>query len=112
MVLVHVSEAPTSRESSHFLEKLRFLAPFNESHTVPVEHIVVMGAPGPLIAEYAEKFATDLVVLGSPENELTEQDFATSTVLQVVSRVKCPVLCLPNVKASSPAELLQEVAGL
>jgi nucleotide-binding universal stress UspA family protein len=112
MVLVHVSEAPTSRESSHFLEKLRFLAPFNESHTVPVEHVVVMGVPGPLIAEYAEKFATDLVVLGSPENELTEQDFATSTVLQVVSRVKCPVLCLPNVKASTPAELLQEVAGL
>jgi nucleotide-binding universal stress UspA family protein len=112
LILVHVSEDPATKNSSQFLEKLRFLAPFNESHTVPVEHIVVMGVPGPLIAEYAQKFGTDLVVLGSPENELTEQDFATSTVLQVVSRVKCPVLCLPNLKISSPAELLQEIGQL
>ncbi len=112
LILVHVSEDPTTKSSSQFLEKLRFLAPFNESHTVPVEHIVVMGVPGPLIAEYAQKFGTDLVVLGSPENELTEQDFATSTVLQVVSRVKCPVLCLPNLKISSPAGLLQEIGQL
>jgi nucleotide-binding universal stress UspA family protein len=112
LILVHVAETTTTTESSHFLERLRFLAPFNESHTVPVEHIVVMGLPGPSIAEYAQRFGTDLVVLGSPENELTEQDFATSTVLQVVSRVKCPVLCLPNLQVSTPAQLPQEVAQL
>lgn len=112
LILVHVTQGPTTKESSHFLERLRSLAPFNESHTVPVEHFVVVGVAGLLIAEYAEKFGADLVVLGSPENELTEQDFATSTVLQVVSRVKCPVLCLPDLRVSSPAELLQEVSKL
>jgi hypothetical protein len=49
------------------------------------------------------------VVLGSPENELAEEDFATSTVLQVISKVKCPVLCLPLVENALPAELTYEV---
>jgi hypothetical protein len=43
------------------MERLRFLAPFNESHTVPVEHIVASGSAGKVIAEYAEKFGADLV---------------------------------------------------
>lgn len=81
----------------------------NESHTVPVEHVVASGSAGKLIADYAEKFAADLVVLGSPENELAEEDFATSTVLQVISKVKCPVLCLPFVKNGSAGELSYEV---
>jgi nucleotide-binding universal stress UspA family protein len=89
------------------MERLRFLAPFNESHTVPVEHIVASGSAGKVIAEYAEKFGADLVVLGSPENELAEEDFA---VLQVISKVKCPVLCLPLVTNARPAELTYEVA--
>jgi hypothetical protein len=49
----------------------------------------------------------DLVVLGSLENELAEEDFA---VLQVISKVKCPVLCLPLVTNARPAELTYEVA--
>jgi nucleotide-binding universal stress UspA family protein len=77
------------------MERLRFLAPFNESHTVPVEHIVASGSAGKVIAEYAEKFGADLVVLGSPENELAEEDLATSTVLQVISKVKCPCSACP-----------------
>ena len=109
LVLLHVSRGETSNEDFRYLEKLRFLAPFNESHTVPVEHIVAWGSAGKVIAEYAEKFATDLVVLGSPENELAEEDFATSTVLQVISKVKCPVLCLPFVKNARPAGLTNEV---
>jgi nucleotide-binding universal stress UspA family protein len=98
LILLHVSEGQEGRECSHYLEKLRFLAPFNELNTVPVEHIVVGGVPAESIAEYARKFGTDLVVLGSPENELTEDDLRTSTVLQVISKVKCPVLCLPSVQ--------------
>ena len=89
------------------MERLRFVAPFNESHTVPVEHIVASGPAGKVIAEYAEKFGADLVVLGSLENELAEEDFA---VLQVISKVKCPVLCLPLVTNARPAELTYEVA--
>ena len=90
------------------MERLRFLAPFSGSHTVPVEHIVASGSAGKVIAEYAEKFGADLVVLGSLENELAEEDFA---VLQVISKVKCPVLCLPFVKNTPPVGLTYEVVA-
>jgi nucleotide-binding universal stress UspA family protein len=103
LVLLHVQEAEKSEAPGHLMERLRFMAPFNESHTVPVEHIVTTGPAGPVIAQYAEKYGADLVVLGSPENELSEQDFATSTVLQVISRVRCAVLCLPGLKTSAKA---------
>jgi nucleotide-binding universal stress UspA family protein len=110
LVLLHVPQGENDNEDLLCRERLRFLAPFNESHTVPVEHIVASGSAAKVIAEYTEKFAADLVVLGSPENELAEEDFATSTVLQVISKVKCPVLCLPLVKNARPAELRYEVA--
>ena len=109
LILLHVPRGENDNEDLRSLERLRFLAPFNESHTVPVEHIVASGSAGQVIAEYAEKFAADLVVLGSPENELAEEDFATSTVLQVISKVKCPVLCLPFVKNTRPVGLTYEV---
>jgi nucleotide-binding universal stress UspA family protein len=109
LVLLHVPELENDHENLLLRERLRFLAPFNESHTVPVEHIVAPGSAGKLIAEYAEKFGADLVVLGSPENELSEEDFTTSTVLQVISKLKCPVLCLPFVESSSLAERAHEV---
>jgi nucleotide-binding universal stress UspA family protein len=109
LILLHVPQGEKGIEHSRCLERLRFLAPMNESHTVPVEHVVASGSAGKLIADYAEKFAADLVVLGSPENELAEEDFATSTVLQVISKVKCPVLCLPFVKNGSAGELSYEV---
>jgi nucleotide-binding universal stress UspA family protein len=110
LILLHVSECKAGDDRSLCQEKLRFLAPFNESHTVPVEHFVVPGDPSELIAEYARKFGIDLVVLGSPEDELTEEDFHSSTVLQVISKVTCPVLCLPFVQNSSPAEFIHEVS--
>jgi hypothetical protein len=47
-------------------------------------------------------------VLGSPERELTEQDFPSSTVLRVISRVRCPVLCLPVESTPSAAEVRHE----
>jgi nucleotide-binding universal stress UspA family protein len=109
LVLLHVPQGEKGIDDLRCLERLRFLAPMNESHTVPVEHVVTSGSAGTLIADYAEKFGADLVVLGSPENELAEEDFATSTVLQVISKVKCPVLCLPFVKNGSAGELTYEV---
>jgi nucleotide-binding universal stress UspA family protein len=112
LILVHVSECQPGHECTHCQERLRFLAPFNESHTVPVEHVVLAGEPAELIARYAQKFETDLVVLGSPENELTEEDLNTSTVLQVISKVKCPVLCLPFIEQSTPAKLNYELAAM
>jgi nucleotide-binding universal stress UspA family protein len=111
LILLHVPQAENGMEDLRCRERLRYLAPFNESHTVPVEHIVAPGSASNLIAEYAEKFGADLVVLGSPENELAEEDFATSTVLQVISKVKCPVLCLPFVQNARPAGPNHEVVS-
>lgn len=106
LVLLHVPEGDF-QPAAHSLEKLRFLAPFNESHTVPVEHIVDEGGPAELpadlIARYVRKYSADLLVLGSPERELEEQDFPSSTVVQVISRVQCPVLCLPVQTPASAA---------
>lgn len=102
LVLLHVPEGDQQPAAAHSLERLRFLAPFNESHTVPVEHIVDAGNAADLIDRYVQKYAADLLVLGSPERELEEQDFHSSTVLQVISRVHCPVLCLP-VQTQPPA---------
>ena len=95
LVVLHVPGNNDEHESRRFLEWLRLLAPLDESHTVPVEHVVQSGNAIGLIAENARKFGADLVVLGSPENELAEEDFHSSTVLQVISRVTCPVLCVP-----------------
>src|ERR1700722_15849987 len=73
LVALHVPLCKDGRECKNCLERLRFLAPLNESHTVPVEHIVQSGDTAALIAEYARLFGVDLVVLGSPENELAEE---------------------------------------
>jgi len=82
----------------------------NESHTLPVEHIVSAGDAGSVIAEHAKRFHADLVVLGSPGNELTEEEFHTSTVLQVISQVECPVLCVPCIPYPVAQDVLNEEA--
>ena len=97
-------------ESALCREWLRFLAPLNESRTVPVEYIVEVGNAADLIYQYAEKFAVDLLVLGSPTRQLAEEDFHSSTVLQVISKVRCPVLCLPVQSDPSAAKLSPEAA--
>jgi nucleotide-binding universal stress UspA family protein len=107
LIVLHAPDCARDLGCAHCQEKLRFLTPFNESHTVPVEHIVAAGDAAEQIVEYARKFAVDLVVLGSPEAELTEQDLYTSTVLQVIANVGCPVLCLtlPASSADSKSEV-------
>ncbi len=74
-----------------------------------MEHIVDEGNAADLIDRYVRKYAVDLLVLGSPERELAEQDFQSSTILQVISRVHCPVLCLP-VQTQAPAAAGSEFA--
>jgi nucleotide-binding universal stress UspA family protein len=109
LIVLHASQSAKDGDRRCHLERLRYLAPFNESHTVPVEHVVTEGDAGALIGEYAERFHADLVVLGSPVNELTDEDFHTSTVLQVVSAVSCPVLCVPTLAERAETHALKEV---
>ena len=95
LTVLHSAKTENDVERRIRLERLRFLAPMNESHTVPVEHIVTMGEAGPAIVDFVLKHRVDLVVLGSPATMLSEEDMRTSTVLQVISGVHCPVLCIP-----------------
>jgi len=110
LLVLHSSLTKNDHERDACLERLRFLAPFNESHTVPVEHVVASGEPGRIIAEFARKCHADLIVLGAPTRILSEEDLPTSTVLQVISGVSCPVLCIPSAVESSDTELLQKAA--
>lgn len=110
LFVVHVAKEAARKGRERHLEKLRFLAPFNESHTVPVEHIVTEGEAGKVIADHANRLKADLIVLGSPINELKDEDFQTSTVLQVVAEVSCPVLCVPKAKNGAAAAAVKELA--
>jgi nucleotide-binding universal stress UspA family protein len=112
LMVVHAEPCAENSDSKSCLERLRFLAPFNESHTVPIEHLVITGDPGKVIADHANKFQADLVILGSPADELTEEDFCSSTVLRVVSKVNCPVLCVPSTLASPMNHLIRESANV
>jgi nucleotide-binding universal stress UspA family protein len=95
LTVLHSLTAENDVERHTHLERLRFLAPMNESHTVPVKHVVTSGEAGHAIVDFALEHQVDLVVLGSPETMLSEEDMVTSTVLQVISGVHCPVLCIP-----------------
>lgn len=96
LTVVHAEGGKENREHETCLERLRFLAPFNEQHTVPIEHIVDYSDAADLIIREAERRNADLVVLGAPMVELQEKDFASSTVLKVISQVHCPVMCVPS----------------
>jgi len=110
LIVLHSSEAENDVERRRQLERLRFLAPMNESHTVCVEHVVTTGEAGPVIVDCALTHQVDLVVLGNPATMLSERDIETSTVLQVISGVHCPVLCIPSSRSQKNlAELTTEV---
>jgi nucleotide-binding universal stress UspA family protein len=107
LTVLYSAKTENDVERRIHLERLRFLAPMNESHTVPVEHIVTAGEAGQAIVDFALRHQVDLVVLGSPATMLSEEDMRTSTVLQVISGVHCPVLCIPasrrEKKSTTPA---------
>ena len=110
LIVLHVTDDPASSSHQRHLELLRFLAPFNESHTVPVEHVVAAGEAGKVIAEHADRLHADLVVLGSPIDERDDEEFETSTVMKMISNVSCPVLCVPSARDASVADVVNEFA--
>jgi nucleotide-binding universal stress UspA family protein len=107
LTVLHSSVTESDTEHRGHLEQLRFLAPMKESHTVPVEHIVTTGEAGQVMVDFVLKHQIDLVVLGNLATMLSEEDMHTSTVLQVISGVHCPVLCIPapreRGKSTTPA---------
>jgi nucleotide-binding universal stress UspA family protein len=110
LLVLHANAVEGEPTCPKHLERLRLLAPFNESHTVPVEHVAVSEDIGRLIYQQSLRFRPDLIVLGSPSSELSSDELGSSTVLEVISQATCPVLCVPAA-GTSPAEtpLKQEV---
>ena len=106
---LHVVESPEQQEISDSQVQLRSLISNEISNAVPSHPILAAGNPADLIAEFAGRFGADLVVLGSPDKELSEDDFPSSTVLQVISQVPCPVLCVPAIAVRESADLSHQV---
>lgn len=103
MVALHCTSENVSQGGGQSLEMLRFMAPFNESHTVPVMHIVQKGEPGPVIGTLADSLRPDLIVLGGPEEELEDMELASSTVCKVIEYASCPVLLISQSHPQAPS---------
>jgi nucleotide-binding universal stress UspA family protein len=96
LLALHVTESQSShRGYATCQQKLEALAPVPAAGTAEVEYQVASGNVGQAIADAAEKFEADLVVLGSPTNRLTNLDLQTSNVVRVISKVNCPIFCVP-----------------
>lgn len=74
-----------------------------------MEDIVTAGEVGQVIAEHADRVQADLIVLGSPIDELRDEDFETTTVLQVISNVSCPALCVPSTRDVFHADVINKL---
>jgi nucleotide-binding universal stress UspA family protein len=112
LLVLHASNAENEQERATCLEKLRFLAPLNESHTVPVEHIAATGDISTLISQQTLNFGPDLIVLGAPSSELSSEELNSSTVLEVISEAVCPVLCVPATETASSSRPLKDAVSV
>jgi nucleotide-binding universal stress UspA family protein len=110
LIVLHSARCGRHLECPNCLERLRFLAPFNELHGVPVDHVVTGGDPADMIIDAAERLRPDLVVLGAPSPSHQRKDFDSSTVVRVISEVAAPVLLVPESRFQPEDELIAEVA--
>jgi universal stress protein family protein len=78
------------------MTRLRLLAPFNESHTLPVEHLVASGVVTAAIASVAQRVHPDLLVLGAPAVGVDSRHLDDSTVYRAIVESHCPVLLVPS----------------
>ena len=95
LVVLHSAQCGNERECSHCMTRLRMLAPFNESHTLPVEHLVASGVVTEDIASVARRVHPDLVVLGAPRVAIDGGHLDNSTVYRAILESHCPVLLVP-----------------
>jgi nucleotide-binding universal stress UspA family protein len=110
LIVLHSARCGRHLECPNCLERLRFLAPFDEAHTLPVDHVVSGGDPAGTIVEAAAHLQPDLIVLGAPSPEHEAGDIEHSTVVQVISAVAAPVLIVPESRSRSEDEVIAEVA--
>jgi nucleotide-binding universal stress UspA family protein len=110
LIVLHSARCGRHLECPNCLERLRFLAPFNEMHGVPVDHVVAGGDAATTIIDAAERLSPDLIVLGAPSPSHHGNDFESSTVVRVVSAVRAPVLLVPESRVAGNDEVIAEVA--
>ncbi len=109
LTVLHSAQCGNEENCAHCLERLRLLAPLNESHTLPVDHVVASGEAAAVIAAHAAKLHPDLLVLGAPAKEMEGDSLEGSTVFQVIFNSHCPVLLVPAARRQSGGTLIKEV---
>ena len=95
LVVLHSTQCGKEQQCSHCMTRLRLLAPFNESHTLPVEHLVASGVVTTAIASVARRVHPDLLVLGAPHVAIDSGHLDNSTVYHAIIESHCPVLLVP-----------------
>ncbi len=95
LVVLHSTQCGKEQHCSHCMTRLRVLAPFNESHTLPVEHLVASGVVTTAIASVARRVRPDLLVLGAPPVAIDSGHLDNSTVYRAIAESHCPVLLVP-----------------
>jgi nucleotide-binding universal stress UspA family protein len=95
LVVLHSTQCGKEQQCSHCMTRLRMLAPFNESHTLPVEHLVASGLVTTAIASVEQRVHTDLLVLGAPRVAIDSGHLDDSTVYRAIVESHCPVLLVP-----------------
>lgn len=110
LIVMHSARCGRHLECPNCLERLRFLAPFDEAHSLPVDHVVTGGEPGRIIVEAATRLKPDLIVLGAPSPDREPGDFEHSTVVEVISGVTAPVLIVPESRYRAEDEVIADVA--
>lgn len=96
LVALHCIAETDIQMAPHLVEHLRMLAPFNESHTIPVQHLVKTGDARTVILSVAKQAHADLIVLGSPTPERAAVKTVDSIICAVISQAECPVLLIPD----------------
>lgn len=95
LTVLHTTECGQEEQCSHCIARLRLLAPFNESHTLPVEHLVAPGALTTALASVAQQVHPDLLVLGAPPVAVDGAHLDESTLYRSIVASPCPVLLVP-----------------
>jgi nucleotide-binding universal stress UspA family protein len=95
LAVLHSTQCGKEQQCSLCMTRLRLLAPFNESHTLPVEHLVSSGVVTAAIASVAQRVHPDLLVLGAPAIGVDSNHLDDSTVYRAIVESHCPVLLVP-----------------
>jgi hypothetical protein len=96
LAVLHSTQCGKEQQCSLCMTRLRLLAPFNESHTLPVEHLVSSGVVTAAIASVAQRVHPDLLVLGAPAIRVGSNQLDDSTVYRAIVESHCPVLLVPS----------------